>query len=461
VLYFCPYFTDAADPLGESISLQPEGRAALALFALAAVWWIFEVIPIGVTSITVGVLQVLFLIRPAHEAFGDFMAPPVWFILGSITISMAFSRSGLTNRLAYGLLSVVGERTMLVYLGSFALTAGLTLIMAHTAVAATVFPLLMSIHALYADSNEPTRFGKGLFIGMAFAAGAGSIITFLGSARAAVAAGFLQHLAQREVSFFDLPYYMLPLAATMVLVIWALCLIFFPPEKKTIPGLTSRARMLFQRLGPMTAAEITSLVIVGGTVALIGLRSFSPALASWDKSAIILMATILFFVSGVLTTRELEEIPWNIVLLFGGATSIGMCLSKTGAASWLALKLLALVPDMPGLVFVMAMALVVLIITNFMLNVAVIALVLPVALVLAPYLGVAPEVVFYSVLVAAGMPFLLLTGSAPNAIAHESRQFTGRAFFGAGLPASVILMAVLLLYAWFIWPLLGMPVGRD
>ena len=46
--------------------------------------------------------------------------------------------------------------------------------MAHTAVVAAVFPLLMTIYALYEEDSHPTRFGKGLFIGMAFTAGAGS-----------------------------------------------------------------------------------------------------------------------------------------------------------------------------------------------------------------------------------------------------------------------------------------------
>ena len=74
----------------------------------------------------------------------------------------------------------------MIYLGTFVMTAGLTLFMAHTAVAAAVFPLLTAIHALYGEQGV-NRFGKGLFIGMAFTAGAGSIITLFGAARAAVA----------------------------------------------------------------------------------------------------------------------------------------------------------------------------------------------------------------------------------------------------------------------------------
>jgi sodium-dependent dicarboxylate transporter 2/3/5 len=60
--------------------------------------------------------------------------------------------------------------------------------------------------------------------------------------------------------------------------------------------------------------------------------------------------------------------------------------------------------------------------------------------------------------VTAGMPFVLLIGAAPNAIAYGSGQFTSGEFFKAGLPASVLLMLVLGLFVWLIWPLMGMPV---
>jgi sodium-dependent dicarboxylate transporter 2/3/5 len=56
------------------------------------------------------------------------------------------------------------------------------------------------------------------------------------------------------------------------------------------------------------------------------------------------------------------------------------------------------------------------------------------------------------------MPFLLLVGAAPNAISYESKQFTSGEFFVAGIPASILLMIVLTIFAWLIWPLMGMPV---
>ena len=60
-----------------------------------------------------------------------------------------------------------------------------------------------------------------------------------------------------------------------------------------------------------------------------------------------LVSTLLFFLFGVLTIKELEEIPWNIILLFSGAMSIGFCLWKTGAAKWMAVNWLVHVPEGP------------------------------------------------------------------------------------------------------------------
>ncbi len=458
LVYFAPTPDPAIDPQGQAFHLTREGKAALALFFLAATWWVTEVIPIGVTSIAIGVIQALFLIRPARDAFTDFMDPAVWFIFGSLVFGMVFTKTGLTRRLAYKMLSLVGERTALIYLGCYVMTASLTLVMAHTAVAATVFPLFLAIYALYTEESEPTNFGKGLFMGMAFVAGAGSIITLLGAARGAVAIGFFRDISGRSVSFFELSYYMLPVGVVMTILLWIYFMLYYPPEQKTIPGMRERVQRLYDRLGPITRQEITAVVVVLVTITVLSLRQFIPALEPLDKSAIILVATVLFFLFRVVTLDDLENTSWNIVLLFGGAMSIGFCLWQTGAAEWMAVKWLGLLHDTHWLVFVLGVATFVLIMTNLIMNVAAIAITVPVALVIAPYVGVSPEVILFASLVAAGMPFLLLVGAAPNAIAYASNQFTTGEFFRAGIPASILLLIVLALFVWVIWPAMGMPV---
>jgi sodium-dependent dicarboxylate transporter 2/3/5 len=458
VIFYSPMWPDAVDPEGEHFLLTKEGKGAIAIFLLAATWWVFEVVPIGVTSLAIGLLQVLFLVRSANDAFNDFMDPSVLFIFASIVIGAVFTKTGLIRRIAYKMLSIVGEKTSMIYLGCFVLTAALTHIMAHTAVAATMFPLLMAIYVLYTDDKSPTKFGKGLFMGMAYVAGAGSIVTLLGSARGAVAIGFFKDIANTEISFFELSYYMFPVGWGMTLLLWIYFMIVCKPEKSTIPGLRDRAKRMYKELGPWSKKEILASVVVAATILVISLKQFVPAFSQLDKTGIILCSTVVFFIVKILDVDDLEDIPWNIILLFAGAMSIGFCLWETGAAEWMAVNWLTLFKNAPGVFFILGMAFLVMIMTNFIMNVAAISIALPVALVIAPYLGIGGEVILFSALVVAGMPFLLLVGAAPNAIAYSSRQFTAGEFFKFGIPASIILMLVTYIAVRFLWPLMGMNV---
>ena len=458
LIYYSPAWPDAVDPKGEHFALSIQAKGALAVFAVAATWWIFEVVPIGVTSLLIGTLQALFLIRKPAVAFKDYMDPSVLFIFGSVVIGMVFTKTGLTRRIAYKMLSIIGEKTSLIMLGCFVMTALLTHVMAHTAVAATMFPLLMAIYSLYTTDKTPTRFGKALFIGMAYVAGAGSIITLLGAARGAVALAFYKDMMKVDISFGTLTYYMFPLGWLMVFLLWGFFMVFCKPEKERIVGLNEKAIRMYRELGGITRNEVLAASIILLAVLVIALKSFVPALEDLDKTGILLCSTIAFFVFNILKIDDLEDIPWNIILLFAGAMSIGFCLWETGAAKWLAVNWLVLFQNAPAIVFILGMAFFVLVMTNFIMNVAAIAISLPVALVIAPYLGVAGEVILFSALATAGMPFILLIGAAPNAIAYNSKQFTPGEFLKFGILASIMLMAVLWVFVSFIWPMMGMEV---
>ncbi len=294
---------------------------------------------------------------------------------------------------------------------------------------------------------------------MAYVAGAGSIVTLLGAARGAVAIGFFNDIMNQDISFFQLTYYMFIPGWLMTFALWGFFMIFFKPEKKTIPGLRKKAKELNAQLGKITKNEILAIVVVLAVIIFLALRSFIPELKIFHKTAIVLLSTVIFFLTKILDQSDLEEIPWNIILLFAGAMSIGFCLWETGAAKWLAVNWLVMFRESSAFVFVMSIAFFVMIMTNFIMNVAAIAISLPVALVIAPYLGVAGEVILYASLVTAGMPFLLLVGAAPNAIAYDSKQFTTGEFFLYGVPASIMLMAVVALCVMVIWPILGMPIS--
>ncbi|KJS16671.1 MAG: transporter [Peptococcaceae bacterium BRH_c4b] len=460
LFHFLPEFSPAVDPSGKTFELSAAGKSAIGLFLLAGVWWVFEVMPIGVTSIAIGIFQPLFAIRPAKEAMRDFMDPTVLFILGSLLVGLSFSKVGLTRRIAYKMLVIVGEDTRKILLGCFIVTALLTHLMAHTAVAATVIPIFLTILSLYNEGDgptKPTKFGKALFIGMAYTAGAGSICTLLGGARNPAAVGFFKEFTGQDISFIDFSLHLMPMGWLIVFLTWAMLMVIFKPEKKTIPGLRAKAAKLYKELGPMSIEEIFVVISVACALTLLVMQAAVPALKGLDRSIPLLLAGLVFFATGILNVEDLEKrIPWNIVLLFSGAMSIGFALWKTGAAEWMAIEWLSLLQGAPWLFFVLGVSILVIIMTNFIMNVAAIAITLPVALVIAQYLGVNPQLVLYTATAAAGLPMILLIGAAPNAMAYESKQFTTGEFFMAGIPGTILVLVVMTIFIYTYWPLVGL-----
>jgi sodium-dependent dicarboxylate transporter 2/3/5 len=78
------------------------------------------------------------------------------------------------------------------------------------------------------------------------------------------------------------------------------------------------------------------------------LKSTIPGFVPPHKTAVLLTLTVLFFATGLLDINDLEEIPWNIILLFAGAMSIGFCLWQTGAAEWMAVNWLTMFKESTG-----------------------------------------------------------------------------------------------------------------
>lgn len=459
LFYFLPELPMATDPMGQQFSLSREAQLGIGLFLMAGIWWVFEVIPIGVTSITIGVMQATFLIRPAKEAFGDFMNPSVMFILGSLLLGVAFTKAGVTTRLAFKMLTVVGEDSRKILLGVFLITAVLTHVMAHTAVAATMFPLMLVIMSLYGKEDEPSNFGKAMFVGMAYVAGAGSMATLLGAARGPVALGFFQGVTGANVSFLEYSIALAPFGWIMVFVTWFLmCYVFYKPEQKEITGLKKKAEEVYADMGPITKKEIFVIVLALLVVAILAFQQFIPAIKDLSRSIPMLVAAIIMFMAKLFSVEDLEKnVPWNIVLLFGGAMSIGNALWETGAAQWMAVHWLAMFQEAHWLVFVVAIAFLVVMLTNFIMNVAAIAITLPVALVIAEYMHVNPYLILYVSLAMAALPYLLLVGAAPNAIAYQSKQFTTGEFFLIGIPFTILILVMVVIFTLVVWPIMGIP----
>jgi sodium-dependent dicarboxylate transporter 2/3/5 len=92
-------------------------------------------------------------------------------------------------------------------------------------------------------------------------------------------------------------------------------------------------------------------------------------------------------------------------------------------------------------------------------NSAVVALLMPVTLGMCQLLGIEPRVMALIVAVPAGLGFTLPIGTPSNAIAYSSGHLSVRDMMVPGAILAFASWAAFNLVSYFVWPLLGIPLG--
>ncbi|MCK4460336.1 MAG: anion permease, partial [candidate division Zixibacteria bacterium] len=183
--------------------LTREGQNALAIFALCFVLWVSNALPLAVTSLFAIVLLPTLRVLPASRSFELFGSPVVFFILGAFILAAALMRSGLSTRLALAFLRRFGGSPKSLLAGVIFSGGFLAFWMPQHAVAALLFPIILEIaHALDLQPVK-SRYGRALFLALAWGAVVGGVATFLGGARNPLALGMLSQHYDMSISFVE------------------------------------------------------------------------------------------------------------------------------------------------------------------------------------------------------------------------------------------------------------------
>ena len=129
---------------------------------------------------------------------------------------------------------------------------------------------------------------------------------------------------------------------------------------------------------------------------------------------IALISIVLLFVLNLINWRMVEEhVNWSIILMYGGAICLGEVMSQSGAALWLARH--AFEGTASPIIFLLLVAILSTVLTNFMSNSAVIAVLLPPALSMSDTYGISPSMVAMTVILTSNFAFMLPIGTPASA----------------------------------------------
>jgi len=417
--------------------LSAAGRRTLFILVLAALLWVSEAIPAFAVGAMVIGLQIALLGRPGGVMFAEgeehgwqifvapWASPLIWLFLGGFVLAHGASVTGLAKWMAMGMLRHFGKRPGGLLAGCMGMTFVLSMFMSNTATAAMMLTVLVPVvHAL--RPGEP--FIKGLFIGIPVAANLGGMGTIIGSPPNAIAVGHLQG----EVNFlgwmgYGLPPGLLLLAIGYAYMRWR----YRESAGMSLYGVADAMRA-YEAEGEKEIAHWQRIVVMG-VFGLTVTMWLTEALHGVPAAVTAIIPLSVFSVCGVLDSKGMRHLPWDVLLLIAGGLSLGVAVKESGLADWLAGQIPT---DMSTLALVAAMAFLAVFLSNLMSNTATASILLPIAVGLAQASeGATQQLATFviPVALACSTGMALPISTPPNAIAYASGKISARDLLGPGL----------------------------
>ncbi len=433
--------------------LSPAGQKAMAVFALCVFFWVFDVLPLMITSLMAIVMIPLSGIMTTAQAYALFGNEAVFFILGAFILAAALMKTGLSTRIALAILARFGTTPRTLLVSVLVLNALMSFAMSEHAVAAMNFPIVLEIATVLGLSARRSRYGKALFLAMAWGTTIGGVATLLGGARAPLALGMLREATGKSFSFIEWSVAIFPLVIVMLAVCYVVITTFFPIDVESVQAADDALRERSMALGRMRYKERATSAVM--------LATFSGWVIGGEKfglANIAIAAVVALFVLRIVSWREIEGyVNWGVLLMYGGAICLGAAINKSGAAEWIAqVTISRWATGGPSVVLIMSFLGILL--TEAMSNSAVVALLMPVSLGIAHEFGMDPRVMALVVAVPAGLAFTLPIGTPANAIAYSSGHLSMRDLVVPGAVLAVASWLTFNLVANWYWPWLGISI---
>lgn len=420
----------------------PEACWTGAVTTLCAVWWIFEPIPIPVTSlIPLALFTMTGVLTPAEvgESYGS---PLVLLLMGGFILSTAMAKSGAHRRIALNMVSLFGRSGPRgVVFGFMAASALLSMWISNTATTLMLLPIVLAV----LEQTQDRRLALALLLGVAYAASVGGIGTPVGTPPNVVFMRIYAETTGSEVSFLGWMKLGVPVVIVFVPIIglW-LTRNLETAEQLHLPAVGAWRKEETRTLGvfAFTAlAWVTRKEPFGGWSEMLGLAGAN------DASVALAAVVVMFLVPNghgrrLLDWKTAERIPWGILILFGGGIAIAKAFVNSGLSAALG-ELLAGFTAMPLIILLALICLIVTFLTEVTSNTATTVLLMPILAAAAVSAGLEPMLLMVPAAMSASCAFMLPVATAPNAIVFGTERFTVQTMVREGFILNLIGMIVI------------------
>jgi len=422
---------------------HPEVTYTMAIAVLMAVWWITEVVPLAVTSLLPVVLFPLFGVINGKEVSSAYFNDVIFLFIGGFLVALAMQKWNLHRRIALKILMHTGVRPGSILLGFMLATAFLSMWISNTATAMMMIPIVISVIDQLEESvgkSNIKNYAIGLLLGIAYSASIGGIATLVGTPpNLAFAKIFsITFPDSPEIGFGQWMMFALPITVIMMIVLWVyLYLVFFRKKGHLDTSIDPAIfKNQYKALGKISFEEKIVLIdfIMFALLLLfrsdINISSFKiPGWANLfsqpkflnDGTVAIAVGIVLFLIPSkekgerILDWETARNMPWRIILLFGGGFALALGFVESGLSVWIGNRL-GTVLNFHPIVITITITTVVIFLTEVTSNTATTQMLLPILAGLAISDKINPLLFMLPATIAASMAFMLPVATPPNAI---------------------------------------------
>lgn len=442
----------------------PQAPIMAATVVVMAVFWIFEVVPIAITSLFPLILFPAFGILDTKSTALFYGKEIIFLFLGGIMLAQGIQEANLHKRIALYIVNTIGSKPSRLVLGFMVATAFLSMWISNTASVMLMMPIGLSIIQEIKETKVSnkflSKFAVAIMLGIAYSADIGGMATLIGTPPNMVFIDMYQEFFPNlpQIGFSQWMMMGLPITITFLISGWLLMtkVIFRMPKEKLFEN-EAMINSLIKDLGKVKRDELLSglvfflaaiLWVTGSDITLsdnLTLHGWRSSFAAYgldqisDASIAIGTSILLFIIPSqnrpketLLTWHKAKTLPWGILLLFGGGFAIAGGFTSSGLSSLIG-NLFAEIDATYPILIVAVVCLVLTFLTEITSNTATTNLLLPILAKASAVMGIDPRYLMIPATLSASCAFMMPIASPTQAIIFGSGHVKIKQMIRAGI----------------------------
>lgn len=412
----------------------------LCLLVFAIIMFVWEKVPLAVTSMVVCVALVLTGVLDLKQAFAGFIDSNVILFVAMFIVGGALFETGMANKVGGVITHFAKTEKQLIFI-IMVVVGVMSGFLSNTGTAAVLIPVVIGVAA----KSGFTR--SRLLMPLVFAAALGGNLSLIGAPGNLIAQSALQNIGS-GFGFFEYAKVGLPMLVCGILYFLTIGYKFLPNNSNSSEVGSIGEQRDYSHVPRWK--QILSLMVLIATI--LGMIFEKQTGISLTVAGCI--GALVLVITGVLTEKQAyKAIDSQTIFIFGGTLALAKALEMTGAGKLVADQVIGLLGNnsSPFMLLVVVFALSV-VMTNFMSNTATVALLVPVSLSIAAGMGADPRAVLMATVIGSSCAYATPIGMPANMMVLSAGGYKFVDYAKSGIPLIIVSTIVSLILLPILFP---------